>query len=499
MFGLRDITDAETIFDETFVARNFFTTPESILDLKGNVYDYYMDVISSNSGAGSQLVIDPNGDASGTTKRNYGMHGSNTTANANASDSFPYIWIFAGGPTATTGFARLKITGTQGEERLFKNFNSRGNTNPQVDLYSQYWKNVADELTSFVIKNNASETLDCRIIVKRVLKNSSTSGWEFVKKETVSAQNINTAPISFPGLSGNTAKVFQLRWKLTTGTTLSELAFRLNGVATNVYKIQRALNNGGSLSGVNTTENAGSLFDSTFGGAQEGTVTIYAESGRERVCVCSSSNSALLGASLQSEETIWFDNIPDEITSIEIIDRLTGKTATGTVELFKRDNPASTGDDLDFETIRSLDINGDFSAGVTWSGLNFDKVLLAKIEFVGEGNGFEFRMQPNGDTSSINDKQYLRTVSGAIQAASLANQPHILLADALIDGYCTTYMYPKSGEDRPTLDEWSRSGNVTYKQGSVYKNVPDEITSLKVFSANAATMVGTLKLSILRN
>ena len=224
-----------------------------------------------------------------------------------------------------------------------------------------------------------------------------------------------------------------------------------------------------------------------------GVVIINAESGVERLSIASGGSIGNIRD--QAEQGIWYSNTVTNITSINM--NTLGTSLTGTAKLYRKRNPDGTGDTLPFEVIETVDISGDFSAGHDFTGLLGDSVNLYKLEFLGEYGGIlDLRAQFNGDTGSNYTYQYLRGNSSTTSAATST-----LTYNEFLDGQANStnsalmYLYPKSGENRPSLNRIYSRANRLGLRGNWWNNSADEITSIKVYGSNTNTITGKLILS----
>lgn len=467
---------AEKIYDETFTARNFNTSPLTISGLEGDLYDYELIVQwNFSSATANALRLNFNSDTT-TNYRSYRMRGYSTTANASVSDSLGYIEV---GSIKSTieALSIVNITGSSGDERYVDCFYSGENSvADQVAKISGHWKNTGDEITSLTLDHITSATSDAHIILYRTPKEASQEKWELVDKLSWSASSTEQAFTT----DGNTDIQYRLVWKGN-----QELNIELNNDATSNYTRQYLQNSSATLSAANAS-NTSIVTD-----GREAEVIINAESGVKRLCTSSASN---ISAAQQSERAIWWGNTADNLTSI---DCTPSSSATGTAWLYRRKNPNTIGDTLPFEMVEEVAVSGDFSAGHTFN-VSGDDVLLYKLEWLGANtsSSIDLRMQFNGDTGSNYPRQYLYGTSSTVSAQSAtATQFSFANPENADQSYACTYIYPKSGRNRPILNTNIFDENAIRLQAAWWNNTADSINSIKTYALNTDSLTGTLKLS----
>jgi len=369
---------------------------------------------------------------------------------------------------------------------------SSGTVNERVEKGSIYWKNTADNLSSIQIKNNASQTSDAHIMLYRTPKASGQSSWELMEVQTVTTQNINTTPIDFTGLLGDSDLEYKLTLEGSFASGSGDTGIQINSDTGTNYTKQRLFNSGGSIGSQNLNEAFGGLLRNiAVNGQVSASAIIKAETGVERMIIASSSPVA--GSDDQNEITTWWSNTVDEVTSVRIKTNSGTPSFTGTAKLYRKRNPAGTGDTLPFEVIETVDISGDFSAGHTFSDLLGDSVNLCKLE------GF-FLLQPqdlnfeiNGDTSLFT-QQYLQSNSSSTNAASTTGR-QLLYGGASYPNSFEMYIYPKSGDSRPMLSRQTFRQSRIINSAFWWNNSVDEITDIKITTTGATTVTGKLILS----
>ena len=472
---------AEKVFDEVFSARNFNTSPLTISGLDGDTYDYEMVVFGVGiSDADVDFQLRFNADSS-TNYRRYYMHGVGSSKGAQVHDSRDAQILVDMRRSAYPTLSKVMITGSSGEERYLE-FSATGTTNSNsiVRHSSGYWKNTADNIISINLTSDLSGSSDAHIMLYRTPKASGQSEWELME---VLDWNAETAIKSFT-VDGDRDKVY----KITLQSNWRGHEFRFNSDSGGNYTRQMLYNQNGAINSINTPNYSANIME-----GHNGVVIINAESGVERLSIASGGSIGNIRD--QAEQGIWYSNTVTNITSINM--NTLGTSLTGTAKLYRKRNPDGTGDTLPFEVIETVDISGDFSAGHDFTGLLGDSVNLYKLEFLGEyGGSLNLRAQFNGDTGSNYTYQYLRGNSSTTSAATST-----LTYNEFLDGQANStnsalmYLYPKSKENRPSLNRIYSRANRLELRGNWWNNSADEITSIKVYGSNTNTITGKLILS----
>ncbi len=474
---------AEKILDKTY-SQDLYTSssPLDLTGFKGDKYDYEFIIRATNGGANQDLYMQLNSDT-GSNYRRYYMKGASTTANAGVTDTGTYISLT--NPTvATDTFLKFNLTGSSGDERYIDMLIG-SSTNSTIIKTGAYWKNTASEFTSVKFFNIYSAVTDLHIIIYRTPKVASQSKWELMETKSWSS---STSTQSFT-VDGDS----DIKYRLEVDND-QFWSIRLNNDSGSNYIKQDLYNGSGSIASANATQTSIELY------GLRRTLEINAETGVKRLITASDCNKAI--SPQQYERAIWYTNTATNLTSIDIIG---GTSATGTAKLYRAINPATTADTLPFETIETVAVSGDFSAGHTFTVSGSDDLALYKIEWIGDNTTTttDLRVQFNSDTGSNYSSQSLTSLSSSV----LANSTSDTYVD--IDNNfqtqdvtsATWYIYPKSGENRPMLNKISCkeiSNYVHSVSGSWWLNSADPITSIKVFASSSASITGTLKLSRLK-
>jgi len=484
---------AGIVFSENFTARNFNSSPLTISDLQGDLYDYELVAIFDYSSASADnLRVQSNLDTT-ANYRSYRMRGFSTTANASVSESATSIELGTL-KSGTISFTKFRITGSAGDERYIDNMSSGENSvATDIKKISGYWKNTANEITSLTLETGSANS-DAHIMLYRTPKISGQSSWELMKTETLSSLNIAVGgnDLQFTGLDGDSDIEYKLSYDLESAAT-ERIVLRMNDLGTSIYTLQRLYNIGGSIISQNVSNPELRFTSANSGLLHRGDIIVKAESGVKRLVTASLSSATT--SNDQAESAGWIDNTADNMTSLQFA-TLNGSLMTGIVKLYRRRNPAGTGDTLPFEVIKTVDISGDFSAGHDFTDLLGDSVNMYKLEFLGEfSTSSRIRVQINGDTASNYTRQFLRGASSTVSAASSTNAYMEMVGSTDAQSTGVLYLYPRSGATRPALSSSGYKEDSISRDGFWWDNSADEITSLKVFASNTNSITGKLTLS----
>ena len=485
---------AEKVFDEVFSARNFYTSPLTISGLDGDVYDYEL-VATCDGGAFLLGKLQFNGD-SAANYRDYHMRGWSTSTAAGTSDSATGCELISS--YGTRGLSKVRITGSSGEERYVDTFQLGDYSTNVKAIYkrSGYWKNTVDNITSLTFVSVYTGIKHSHIMLYRTPKAAGQSEWELMKTDEINQSAMNTTGYEVAsGLDLDTDGEYKVtieNGNLTAGV----FWIRLNDInLTNEYTTQRIRNNGGGLTS-SSTVNYPSIYptgENDFGGAS---FTISGSTGNKRLITGSVPSNH--GVAEQCEFTAWWNNTVDNLTSIQLYSN-SSSTMTGTMKLYRKRNPAGTGDTLPFEVIKTHEFSGDFSAGFDFTGLLGDSVTMYKLEIdgVGASSDIDLRLSINNDIGTNYVEQYLVAINSSVSAANVTPFPYFR-AEAVRDSArynIVFYIYPKSGSNRPILMKQSNSESMIWLKGLWWLNSVSEITSLKLLGSNTNPITGKLTLS----
>lgn len=460
---------------------NLSTSPFTVSNLQGDLYNYHFIVfVDSASATSGSLDITLNSDT-GTNYNRYRMYGNASTANASISsaDTKYRFTNFTRTQSNRNALAIGSLTGSSGDNRKLSTLHSDGYA-PEIQFVDGYWTNTVDEVTSMTFTGTASASYTWHIMVYRTPKESVQGSWEYMKELSWSSE---TAEKSFSSLDGDTDIQYMIQWD---GDKFIDVELNNDGTTAN-YQRQWLYNNGGTLT-------AGTATDLPFI-KEQGNLLINAESGVDRLIYQDGSHTS---GTVQNKATMWWQNTADNLTSIDITP---SSSATGTAKLYRRINPNITADVFPFETIKTFDVSGDYTTGDTLSGLTCDDYKMIKIEWLGantSGNTGVY-VEFNGDTGS---NYYEQNLIGDTSAASaVANsRTRILIGNPqnADQAHGVIYFYPKSGEYRPSLGTYLYDENAIRFHADWWLNSADEITSIKTYANNTNSLTGQIRISVLR-
>lgn len=484
--------EAELVYNESFTARNFNTSPLTISGLDGDVYDYECIIFLGAGTSNTDFHINFNSDTASNYRRYY-MRGVTSTALASAADSESEISLTRGTRTADVSFIKFTVTGSSGYERYVSSLH--GSNLNGVAKTSGYWKNTADSISSIDLSAASSTVTDAHIMLYRTPKVSEQSNWELMETQTVTAQNLNSNPVIFSGLSLDSAGSYKVVWEDLVSTNLKQ-EIRLNNDTGSNYKQQGLRNNNGSLSADSRTQTFFYTGLSNSNNTPEyGEFIISGESGVERLSTINFSSQA--GPYEQYYWSNWWLNTADDLTEIRILND-NNSTVSGFYKLYRKIEPSTTGDTLPFEVVKSIPLSGtNFSAGETISLLG-DSINVIKVEGLlsSMSGNHEIRMQLNSDTAANYPEQLLKGDTSTSSAASTTRN-YIVLAK-LQNGdqsEFTTYLYPRSGDNRPMLTQCSYDENAIEFLGQWWADSASEITTAKIYASSSNAVTGDIKFS----
>ena len=489
---------AEKVFDEVFSARNFNSSPLTISGLDGDTYDYEMVVFGVGiSDADVDFQLRFNADSS-TNYRRYYMSGVGSSAAAQVNDSRDSQILVDMRRSAYPTLSKVMITGSSGSERHLE-FSATGTTNSNsiIRHSSGYWKNTADNIISINLTSDLSGSSDAHIMLYRMPKAAGQSEWELMETKSWSTQNLNTTPVIFSTVAGDTDLQYKISVEVDTPSATSDIRLRFNSDNGNNYIHQELRNVNGTIGAGNTTSNNGAeLLASKSTTAKSGSWIINAESGTDRLL--SANASAQAASRDQTVAGIWWKNTADELDTIAIHSTVS-TNQTGSAKLYRKRNPEGTGDTLPFEVIKTHEFSGDFSAGFDFTGLLGDSVTMYKLEIdgVGASSDIDLRLSINNDIGTNYVEQYLVAINSSVSAANVTPFPYFR-AEAVRDSArynIVFYIYPKSGSNRPILMKQSNSESMIWLKGLWWLNSVSEITSLKLLGSNTNPITGKLTLS----
>ena len=500
---------AEKIYDKSFLSRDFNTTPLTISDLSGDLYDYEIFIYaetSSTTAATFELLL--NSDTGSNYDNAYQAisTANNSLGNHNLSDSsFPFGNFDNGNYPFQ---AHLRIFG---DSAVFRSIHSRS-----LGSYSTSdgwggvnvctWENSADELNSITIQTSASKTTDtCNIQIFRSLKKSK-SNYTLIEESTFTAQNLDwsASPVSITGLDLDSDEDYYFEIDATPAA-IETFYMRANSDTGNNYASEILFQSGASESG--------SYIDTSFlrlhhtgsvgGGANIFIFgTIKGSSSNERIIEWEIFNvDSGTGIEWANGYCYW-QNTVDNLDSIQFYTSASS-SVNGQMRVYKKKRQEQLLDSLNFKLIEKISMSGDQSAGQTVSNLSMNNFDVVKIEAFFTSATQDLRMQINGDTGTNYAFAKHNCIVNTKQSSGGTSSTYIeLFNDTNNTGdeaSAVLYLFPKIGRKR-TIHGRSISDSITpdIEITNFYYwwlNESDEIDSLKFFADSTGDMTGTIKIS----
>lgn len=492
-------TKAQVVFEyDTAVlgARNLFSSPLDITGLRGDLYDYELVSFFDAEGVGSSLIGTFNNDAT-PNYRAYLMRGDGASASAFVDDSSSSVFL-GGDSFSFPSLGVLQVRGSSGGERsaqiLDSVSSSSGDT--KISKRGMYWKNTADELTSFQLSKTVSVTSDFHIVLFATPKDSAQEEWELIKTESWTSQDIESSPIIFGSLAGDVDGTYKISYSIDNLTGDIDPAVRVNNDTGSNYRNQRMYNDNGSMVSANTTadniplEGVGNQPNS-----YEGTILVNAVSGQDRLV--NASNSKAGGRSQQCEVSGWWGNTGDDVDELRLFATIASETCDGEASLYRKRTLNKSSDSLPWETVKEIEVSGNFSTGEVVT-VNGESDFLYRIEVLATSAfDTDLRIRPNSDASANNSSyQYLRA-NGALAQAGTGLLDHIELLDMQAPEVSSAdlILYPKSGASRPCLSDVTSRETRVEKRAAWWTNTADPITSFLIYASNGASVYATIRVS----
>ncbi|RLC69248.1 MAG: hypothetical protein DRH97_00115 [Chloroflexi bacterium] len=452
--------------------------------LDDDINDYFVEIEADESTLSSNFIsMLPNSDATSNPMRRYEMDGEGTSASALIDDT--YSFVLAGYHRQNgKGVARIHITGSgSASERSFDVFSNDGiSTNERVRKATFYWKDVVSKLQSLLFGAETSNTEGTIIRIYKIPKLSSLNGVELVDGGLYYFDGSNQTHI-FTGLNGDVDEEYVLRCFSEFSAGDTEYIVRLQGDSVSNRIKQRLSNNGGSLLPANSTVQ----YDASL---KDGSVRIYAKSGKKRLSVQSSSSQF---ATQQDEFGIWNPDTITNVTSIEV----STTQGQGLVALFKRRKGYSI-DPVPMRRVLSYSVNSGFANGITIDDIEGDKIPGAiKIEWNGVLSGVAGLLcRLIGDGSSIYPSAFIRAISGSVSANSSTVSQLFICQDGATVNHGVIYIYPKSGQNRPTINKSISEENRIELRAQSFGDTISLIDSITLFASNNDSIEGEIIVSV---
>ncbi|MCP4103862.1 MAG: hypothetical protein GY750_20955 [Lentisphaerae bacterium] len=462
-------------------SRNLNTSPLDVTGLDGDSWEYMVEMERESLGSNNQTTLTFNNDTAGSNYRQYVMRGNTSTASAGVTDTNNNISL-ENYARDTSSVARLLITGDSSSERYVSSLHSGDTAGTRINVMSNYWQNVVDNLTSMQIGCNSSVTDTITLRIYQVPKQANLANYDLLEVVDYISRDLLNSPIIFSGLDGDSDGEY-----LIVNDSDGRCYIKPNNDTGNNYTAQYLNNGSGSISSSNTTTGSNLIQLQN-----QSSWSVSSESGRKRLF---KGGFAKTTASQQGEEAVWWNNTADNITSIYITDTAT-TVRTGTVKLYRRKSNRTI-DPVPMMTVVEHDIAGvDFSAGITISGIEGDRIDGAiKVEFMGEGAS-NIQAILNNDSGSSYTEQRLQAFGSTTQAVS-STKTEINLSAGTGVSACSAWIYPQSGQNRPVLrvNQSEITGGWIDIRALWWNNTADELTSMKIYANNTNAITGKIRIS----
>ncbi len=474
-------------------------TSENFTGLEGDTYDYRLVIAHTSLGTNQQLRFRFNSDA-GSNYRNYFSQGYGSTAGGTVAESDAYGYATLVGTDSNYSFLTvMEVGGSSGNERsTWVQMAGMDTATTYSRSLHNSWKNTGSELTSInLIDDGNSNNYTFEAYLYRRVKATGGGGdmWEEVETIDFSARDLNSSPLDFTGLTGDTDKEYILELKDIVPGAVETLFVQFNNDAGSNYIDEWLTNSGGGLSASTTTTTSIGLLGINNAFQNAAKLRINAESGRQRSCVF---EDITTNGVFRLAGVAW-SNTGSELTSIKVS---TGTTSsvTGRAVLYKR---AST----ESELVNRTAIDGDFSGGKDWTSLTGDSDGLyhirANIVDKGVDSG-DLHIRVNNDSGANYARQILYAIAASAPAAFSSGTGTAWDSGLTATGQdpvaFEAYIFPLSGKYRPMiLFGMGKSGanpRVNIFAGW-WKNTGSGITSIKIYNSSSNAVLGEVQLSAL--
>lgn len=472
-----------TRFDRLSEARDFNTSEWSSNGMSGDRFDYVLH----GTARGGILGIKFNGDAT-ANNRLYNMQGSGSSASASVNDTTTLTSVLGSTTSGKPSAFRIIITGDSSTERYI---NSLVSLNSAINTRAIYYKNIVSELTSITLFDSVSRTSIVDLYLEQVPKQANLENYDLIDEKIITAQDINITPISFTGLNGDNDGEYLVLTNLNNNHMVS-----INGDIGVNYTNLVLQNRNGTLGiiGGGTATGVYPYWNDQGTTRTDSYTTIHAVTGRKRLSICSGERQV---SYQQNECACLYSNTVTNVTLINITYAADSRVVTGFVKLYKKKSNKSI-DPVPMMTVVEYDIAGvDFSAGITISGIEGDRIegpIKIECDFVGSSN---MTFQLNSITSNSN--QELQTTTSTTSAAATTPTKLNLCEGSTDVNKSTTWIYPKSGQNRPCLNEQSSGTSQLQKNSQWVDNSVSEFTDMLIQTDSATSVIGKIIVSVPKN
>jgi hypothetical protein len=467
--------------------------------VEGDTYDYRVLILlydASNTENRIQLTLN---DDETTNYRNRRVVGFNTTMTAfaaDAGDTYIQLAEYDKGSANNVAFSDCVIYGLSGNERIvdLTKADSQFVASPSLTDGVWAWKNTADELTKLTFKNNSGGATSGVIIILRRPKTDTTENgiWELIEEKDINVQDINTTPIDFTGLSGDSDVAYRLEAELTSPAIMQARVYYNDDFTVSNYITSEYYTSNPGVLGVGVVAHSPWAFIYTdtercftelefIPKSNEGGRPIYA-----KTYSVNAAGFTVVGCG-------WWNNTADEVTKISIASATVGTTCSGKVRLYKRRQifPGSKNKEL-----ANYDVSGDFTLGNKFTG--FEQNALYEIVNTGiSATGYNpMDGYINNDKVTAYIEQSMANNGGASQAQK------ITVGRLFSGGPSLTYsgwvqlllLNINVGRYPVIICRTGILGAFNYLLGSWWMNDTDDITSLQIQSEYNYSNSGNIRI-----
>jgi hypothetical protein len=466
------------LVDQLTGDRNFNSSKWTSAPIQGFENDYVIE----GTAVGGLLSLELNTDAT-VNYREYYMRGVGGSPSAFVDDTVSLPVVLGSTDTAKPSAFRIIITSNEATEKFINSFAS---ISGGVYVKAIYWKNTLDEPISISLYDTVSRVTTVDFRLYQIPKTANLDNYDLV--DEVVFENRST-DIVFDNLDGDVDEEYLIISNLDLiGSEYFEVHLNSGGGFLSTSNVEQGLWN---LSG---SIQAGGGASSRDGILINGHGRFFVKSGKDRLINVSYNRNQAVGY-VQNEITTWNSNQLDNVDGITLIPQL---APTGKISLYKRKSN-KTIDPVPMTTVVEYDVDGDFSAGITVSDINGDSIRGAiKIEWVGGAIGVSsIDCIINGDSSSNYDLQNLAGISNSTYAAAFTLPFIRVVAIDTVDTPSSgvIHLYPKSGQNKPSLCEYSMNKTEVGFFYQTWNNDLDEVNQITIFSPSSVTIKGKIRIS----
>ena len=323
---------------------------------------------------------------------------------------------------------------------------------------------------------------------------------EKVYDQTFTARNFNISPLTISGLEGD---LYDYKFIIKTDTVGSDtnLLLRCNGDTTSNYRVYYMQGNGSSAAASVDDSGSSIQLNNALGTAQQGFIigSLTGSSGDERYFDLLWSGDGRI-----SKTSGYRKNTADEVTSFSIT-ASASITVDAHIILYRTPKEASQEkwELVDVQNISAVDISTN---PVIFNNLDLDSDKEYKVVWESlTSTNLRLEIRLNNDTGSNYTQQGLRNNGGTIDADNRTQGFFYTgvasTANASEYGYFTV-RGDSSVKRLCEISYGSSPASTGYEQTEYtgwWNNLVDNVTEIRLFNDNTATVTGTIKLYRKRN